>query len=148
VLRRHPWVLQVPIAGPPATPSQLAWLDRGLRALAHTALSEAEKAAVMLTLNGHVFWGARLLAERDRAAADGNAQDDDPATGTAGAISTVVDAERFPALRRALDAGIFTDQSVEADFAFGLERILDGVESLLHQRTTQSRGDPSSAGAR
>jgi AcrR family transcriptional regulator len=30
VLRRHPWMLRVPISGPPATPNHLAWLEVGL----------------------------------------------------------------------------------------------------------------------
>ena len=130
LLRRHPWVVHVPITGPPATPSQLGWLDRGLRALAGTELDEAEKAAVVLLLNGHVFWGARLFAELDRGT---------PAAGdAAGLIATVVDADHFPALRRALDAGIFADASLEADFRFGLDRILDGVERLLEQRRSRA----------
>ena len=35
-LRRHPWVLRVPISGPPVTPNQVAWLEDGL-ALARPA---------------------------------------------------------------------------------------------------------------
>jgi Tetracyclin repressor-like, C-terminal domain len=48
----------------------------------------------------------------------------------------LVDAERFPALRRALDAGIFdpSESDRDADFAFGLERILDGIERLVAER--------------
>jgi hypothetical protein len=46
----------------------------------------------------------------------------------------VVDAERFPAVRQAIDAGVFTDHSAEADVRFGLNRILDGVERLLDNR--------------
>ena len=29
-LRRHPWVLRIPISGPPVTPNQVAWLEDGL----------------------------------------------------------------------------------------------------------------------
>jgi AcrR family transcriptional regulator len=126
VLRQHPWVLRVPITGPPATPSQLAWLDRGLSALASTDLSEAEKAATILVLNGHVFWGARLFAEIDDAGGASAASAD--------VLKTAVDTERFPALRQAVDAGIFADNSNDADFRYGLDRILDGVERLLEER--------------
>jgi AcrR family transcriptional regulator len=134
LLRRHPWVVQVPIKGPPSTPSQLAWLDRGLDALAGTPLTEAEKASTLLLLNGHVFWGARLYAELDQAGADAGERDAD----LAGVLDTVVDSERFPALRRALDAGIFTDRSADADFRFGLDRILSGVEQLLRDRPARA----------
>jgi AcrR family transcriptional regulator len=131
VLQRHPWVLQIPISGPPITPSQLAWLDRGLQALADTALSEPEKAAVILLLNGHAFWEARLSLDLGRAAGAGGGTAGDREPSTSALLRRLVDAERFPALRKALDAGIFADQSRNADIAFGLERILDGVERLV-----------------
>src|SRR5262245_61220857 len=66
VLNRHPWWLQVPISPPPPTPAQVGWLDRGLAAMDDTHLEEPEKAAVILMLNGLVFWEARLNAELDR----------------------------------------------------------------------------------
>lgn len=134
VMRRHPWVMEITITGPPIRPSQLAWLDRGLRALAGTALTESEKADVILLLNGCVFWEAKLSADLARAAQTGNvAAEDTPALDTL--LSTLVDAERFPALRPALDAGIFEDgNDRDADFAFSLERVLDGVDHLVIQR--------------
>jgi Tetracyclin repressor-like, C-terminal domain len=51
-------------------------------------------------------------------------------------LSRVVDGERFPALRRALDAGLFDPSKAgrDAGFAFGLERVLDGIERLLERR--------------
>jgi hypothetical protein len=33
-----------------------------------------------------------------------------------------------------VDAGIFADNSNDADFRYGLDRILDGVERLLEER--------------
>lgn len=137
-LRRHPWVLSVPIAGPPTTPSQLDWLDRGLRALANTALTEPEKAATILLLNGHVFWGARLIVELDRA----TAAHDDPVTPSPVPLDSVADPDRYPALRQALDHGIFAEASTEDDFIFGLQRILDGIEHHLATRA-HSRNRPS-----
>ena len=47
-----------------------------------------------------------------------------------------MDIERYPALASAVAAGIFRDGSTpEDDFAFGLERILDGVGALIAQRS-------------
>jgi hypothetical protein len=53
-LRRHPWVLRVPITGPPVTPNQTAWLEDGLRALGGTGLAEGEKLSVILLVSGYV----------------------------------------------------------------------------------------------
>ena len=131
-LLRHPWYLELPIPGLRMTPNQLAWLDRGLRALARTQLAEDEKAHVVLLLNGYVFWDVRLTS--DLAGSD-------PETDAENArlISEHVDAERFPALRPALDAGIFEDgDDPEEHFRFGLERILDGVDQLVTARAARS----------
>jgi hypothetical protein len=89
-----------------------------------------EKAAVMLMLNGFVFWEARLVAELGH----GPPEAENPLDVYLRVASTQVDAERFPALRRAVDAGIFEDESRDTDFSFGLERVLDGVERLVDQR--------------
>jgi hypothetical protein len=80
-------------------------------------------------LNGYVFWDVRLAS--DLAGSDPEAD-----AAQARRIDEYVDAERFPALRPALDAGIFADADPpELHFTFGLERILDGVERLVVGRS-------------
>ena len=144
LVRRHPWILEVPLARLPFGPNRLTWLDRGLRALMETPLSGHEKANVLLLLNGVVFGEARLAAEIGGGTperGDAGEATPDPAE----ALATVADAERFPALRQAaIDAGLVDLPTVDrdADFAFGLERILDGIERLVDQR----RGLPKRAG--
>jgi AcrR family transcriptional regulator len=119
-LLRHPWAINVPISGPPMSAVQLAWLDRGLRALEGTKLTESEKADIVLLLNGYAFWEARLRTEVR------------PVTGGHAGPPDAIEA--MPALRRALEAGIFEDESVgDRGMAFGLGRILDGVEVLIAQ---------------
>ncbi|MDX6469536.1 MAG: hypothetical protein QOF75_1339 [Gaiellaceae bacterium] len=134
LVRSHPWVLEVPLARLPMGPSRAGWLDSGLEALGQTALREDEKAAVILLLNGYVFSEARFTAELTGPAA-GVVDDDAPATHMS-ALTALVDADRFPALRRALDAGIFDPSGNDRDahFSFGLERILDGIERLVSER--------------
>lgn len=137
VLRAHPWWLQVPISPPPPTPNHLAWLDRGLAAMEDTRLAEGEKAAIVLMLNGVVFWEARLSAELGAPMPE---TDEDPLALYASVMEALADAERFPALHRAVAAGIFADQSREDDFQFTLDRVLDGVERLVE------RDPPGAAG--
>jgi AcrR family transcriptional regulator len=128
VLVRHPWWLKVPIGPPPPTPSSVAWMDRGLSAMEDTRLEEAEKAAIILMLNGLVFWEARLAGELGT----GKPETDDPLAVFITVMSAA--AERFPALGRAVEAGIFEDDSRDTDFAFSLEIALDGVERLVTRR--------------
>lgn len=132
--RAHPWILQtLPMFGPPATPHQLAWLERGLAALAAVPLGEGEKVSTILLIDTHVF-GDLQFAAFDEPTAAGAA---DPAA--YGALLAGLDRERFPAVHRAVEGGAFApgpDPAGErdADFAFGLARILDGVEQLLGDR--------------
>jgi AcrR family transcriptional regulator len=133
-LRRHPWVERVPVGGLMGTPSQLAWMDRGLAPMAETALSHQERAEVLLLINGYVYWEARLNADLQRAEASGMG-----AAGFDALIGAVADAERYPAVHAAVAAGIFDDSDGDdrdGDFAFGLARVLDGVALLIEQRSS------------
>jgi AcrR family transcriptional regulator len=134
VVQQHPWALRIPL-GPMMGPGQLAWLDRGLQALADTDLTEHDKANVILLLNGHVFWAARLAADFEHNRANAAAA----VEAFSAALSTLVDTERFPALSRAIQGGLFSDGGDEEErFAFGLERILDGVDRMVGKHATQA----------
>ena len=122
LLDRHPWGMDVPITGILGTHAQLSWLDRALEALAGTGLHDGEKAEIALLLNGYVFWSARLRFQVPQEALD--------------VIPGGLDVAQYPSLASAVAAGIFEDGSTpEDDFAFGLERVMDGVAALIAQRS-------------
>jgi AcrR family transcriptional regulator len=131
MVREHPWVLYVPVSPPPATPTSVTLMERGLSPLAGTPLSEDEKGQLILMINGYVFWQARI--EHELAPGSGSATED-ALVAYVTVMRTLVD-ERWPAVRRLVDAGVFEDEedTRDADFAFGLERILDGVEALVRR---------------
>jgi AcrR family transcriptional regulator len=130
-LRRHPWVLRVPISGPPVTPNQIAWLEDGLRSLGGTGLAEGEKMSVILLVSGYVRNEATLSA--DLAAASGEQQ---IMPTWSQQLARLTDAERFPALRTALASGVFDqDDDPDDEFVFGLDRVLDGIEALVRDRS-------------
>jgi AcrR family transcriptional regulator len=123
VYHQHPWVLQTASAGPPADPGQLAWLDAGLAALGATGLAEREKlAAVMAVL--HYVRGAAALAI-DAGQVDGPEY---PAL-----LRRLLDADRFPALAAAVEAGVFDDADDDhlAEFRSGLGQLLDGIAAKV-----------------
>ncbi len=131
ILERHPWGIDVPITGVLGTDAQLGWLDRGLEALADTGLHEGEKAEIVLLLNGFVFWSARLLGSL-------------PEEPTEPVIPPSFDLGRYPYVRRAVESGIFEDDTTQdEDFAFGLETVLDGVAALVAQRSSPRPVPPS-----
>jgi AcrR family transcriptional regulator len=121
-VREHPWVVYVPIAPPPATPPSITVMERGLTPLADTGLSEHDKAHLILMLSGYVFWQARLEVELAP----------DAILAYLTVMHTLVD-DRWPAVKRTVEAGVYDDEgdTRDADFAFGLERILDGIATLM-----------------
>jgi AcrR family transcriptional regulator len=135
VLRRHPWVVRIPLSGPPITPNQVAWFERGLRALTDTGLTEAEKLYVLLLVNGFVRNEALLAADIQAAVrASGSAQTINASYGTL--LAGLVDTQRFPAISALIASGVFDDPGVpDAEFDFGLERILEGVATLVRDRS-------------
>jgi hypothetical protein len=108
-------------------PRRAAWLDGGLSALADTGLLEQEKAALVLLVNDYVFSHVRL---------DAQLADADTSAARSAFLPPAVDASRYAALQKAIDAGAFGESARDrnADFAFGLARILDGVDRLVTER--------------
>jgi AcrR family transcriptional regulator len=127
-LREHPWGLRVPITGPPATPNQVAWMEHALWPMRDTGLSEDEKASVLLLLSGYVRNEATLTAELMSA----GFISDESMMGYSRLLATLTDSDRFPAIQRLLEAGVFDRADPpEKEFSFGLERILDGLEAHI-----------------
>ncbi|MGX7827646.1 TetR/AcrR family transcriptional regulator [Actinokineospora sp. 24-640] len=134
MLRAHPWVLQVPITGPPATPNQLLWLESGLRAMVDTNLTPGEKLSVVLLLSGYVRNAATLDADLAAHNDDSTAM----MVHYGGLLARLVRPASYPELSKLISAGVFTDEDEEpdADFTFGLERILDGIEHFTQARAS------------
>jgi AcrR family transcriptional regulator len=125
--RRHPWALRVPITTPPIGPNNVAWLNNALEALGGTALTEQQKLSSVLLLSGFVRNDAILTADLAASTATGQVM---PGYGTA--LSQLIGATAFPALQRAIASGALDDDDdIDAEFGFGLERILDGLEVLI-----------------
>ncbi|MCG5438392.1 TetR/AcrR family transcriptional regulator [Micromonospora foliorum] len=135
VLRQRSWLLHVPISGPPITPQQLGWMEDGLRCLDGTTLAEGEKMSVLLLITGYVRHEATLtsqVAEGSRAA---GVEPSEMMPAYSRLVARLIDPARFPALHRVLAAGVLNqDDDPDDEFAFGLDRILDGVEALIQRR--------------
>jgi len=127
----HPWSTHVPITGPPLTPNTVAWLEAALASLRDTGLAEGEKASVALMLSGYVREHVMLTA--DLAAAG---SPDELMRGYVDTLRALAGSDRFPALTAAMDAGVFDRADPpDEELAFGLDRILDGVEVLVRRRS-------------
>jgi AcrR family transcriptional regulator len=127
--QRHPWMLSVPITGSPITPNSSAWLDASLEALEGTPLSSEERVAVALAVTGHARWCGIVQAGYTEQARGSGLTSDQVAVRESELYDRVITAEEFPALRRAIDDGVFL--SPADPFRFGMERVLDGVAAYM-----------------
>lgn len=135
-LRRHAWYVQIPLAGPPTGPRNLAWFDAALRALDGTGLDAGDRVMAVTTLITFVQGEVRMTAELIAAEAAGA-----PGAGeTYGrALGQLIDPEVLPALAAAMSQGVFDDdrpaaEKVGDDIGTSLEIILDGIEAMIRRR--------------
>jgi AcrR family transcriptional regulator len=123
VYRAHPWLLAATaMRRQMMGPNQLGWLDAALAALAPTGLPAAQQHRVFVLVAGLV----RNIAQQH---ADFDADHDREFGRLTGELLTR-HADRFPALTKAIADGAFAPDAGDP-LAFGLDRILDGVQALI-----------------
>ncbi|MFC7587679.1 TetR/AcrR family transcriptional regulator [Nonomuraea antimicrobica] len=137
LLLAHPWVLSISRLSPPLGPRRLLWLDRALAALDGTGLDDGERLNVASTLTGYALTDAALVLsatagfpEHDHTGIEGAADWGD-------LLVEVLDPETYPALSAVMRAGVMHGAegwADDADFRFGLDLLLDGVEQLIERR--------------
>ncbi|MCI4066592.1 TetR/AcrR family transcriptional regulator [Micromonospora sp. R77] len=136
---RHPWLLQVATTRPPLGPQVTAKYEYELRAVDGIGLTDLEMDAVVTLVTGYVHGAVRGAVEAAQAAARTGMTDEQWWQAHAPYLDTVLDPRRFPlAARVGTAAGQEYQAATDPDraFAFGLARILDGVEVLLRDRDT------------
>lgn len=139
--RRHPWVAEIPVAGPPLLPRSLEWMDAGLATMADLPLHPVERLSTLSLLGGYARNEVALRAIIDREAAQPpetradleyenqlrllSRDRDLPAL----AAMLAEDGELF-----GLPADAITADGDDFMVDFGLDRILDGVQALCDRR--------------
>jgi AcrR family transcriptional regulator len=144
-LRRHPWAVHIQLHGPPITPNQIGWLEAALRCLRGTSLGEGEKLASVMLVSGHAWRESTLAVDIETAqASDGKWVQ--VAMNYGATLAGLIDADRHPNVSAMVASGIFAEPGEpDYEFAFGLDRILDGIESLIDSRTPAKRTLPKPA---
>lgn len=137
--RRHPWILRVPIGAPPITPNQVVWLENGLTALRDAELAPQEKMSAILLVSGYVRNWATLTADLTAAALAGGGSDPDPQIAYGRILARLIDPLRFPEVHKMIGTGVLDDEDDDFDneFVFGLDRLLDGIETLISSRASK-----------
>jgi AcrR family transcriptional regulator len=130
-IRRHPWVVRIPISGLPVMPREIAWFEDALACMAGIGLSEARKASVIMLLSGYVRNLATTEADIEAAIRASGLSPDEWMASYPRLLRRLTDPRRFPALAAFIDAGVFdAADDPDDEFVFGLDRILDGIQAL------------------
>ncbi|MGN9767095.1 TetR/AcrR family transcriptional regulator [Micromonospora sp. SD12] len=135
-IHRHPWIRQVPIGGPPMGPNGVRWMEQGLAALRGTGLRGIERLSTILLVSGYARYWATLTADLTEAAAREQLSPDEVGARYWQQLERLTRNGPYPAVRELLaDAEDELDEELDAEWRFGLDRILDGVEALIRSRT-------------
>ena len=129
----HPWMLDIPISSTPVTPNNLAWLESALQVLEPVAISQNDKASIVLALIAQARWEGHVSRGYAEAAHAAGTTPDDLEVAATAILEQLVTPEEFPHVHAALVAGVFSPDvdGTGNPFEFGRERVLDGVESYL-----------------
>lgn len=144
VLREHAWFADIPISGVPITPNQLRFVDFGLRTMRGLPLNDYEKMSVVLLLSSYARSVGIVIRDMERTIQAGSSSEHFSGRKYSAALKQLVTPERFPDLHAVVMSGVYTEEnaeqdSVDNDFAFGLERILDGIEKYMKAKKTEGR---------
>ena len=146
--RRRAWLARLPIA-PPAGPNGIGWMECALHVLRGTGLGWAEKVGVLVLLSGMVRHTTLLAQDLEHgwaAARLGQAQAERRYSRS---LKALIDPDRFPETAALLASDILeapparADAIDDPDFAFGLERILDGVAIAVAGADRARRSRPA-----
>jgi AcrR family transcriptional regulator len=138
----HPWAAEVSQSRPPLGPGLMAKYEHELRAFDGTGLDDVETDSALTFLLGFVQAASRAEAQA-RADAERTAQSDDQWWQENGPLlAKVFDTQAYPtAVRVGAAAGAELGGAFNPAraYAFGLERVLDGLGVLIAQRASDPR---------
>jgi Tetracyclin repressor-like, C-terminal domain len=139
MLDLHQWITEMPMAAPPMAPNSLTFVETGLSAMDGTAIDDQDKLRIIGLISSYTLSEARMAHDAARAI---KAQMQ--STGGSGEVWTfdallreVVDQERYPRLYGIAwsDSSEENERDEQEEFLFGLDRILDGAESLINKQS-------------
>jgi len=138
--QRHPWLLDLASHRPPFGPNMLRRAEVALEAFDGMGLEEADVALAAQALQNYVvgaLYAARQSRELETRSGMTDAQWFEQVQEL---LARRVDPKEYPAMRRLGVAKLESRTPAELDqrFEFGLERMLDGLETFIRQR--QQRG--------
>ncbi|MDM4721397.1 TetR/AcrR family transcriptional regulator [Micromonospora sp. WMMA1363] len=132
---RHPWVLQVFTGRPPLGPNTIAKYERELAAVDGIGLTDIEMDAVVTLVQTHVEGIARRRIEAERAVRRTGITDQQWWERVQPTMAEVFTPADFPIAARVGQAAGEAHQaahSPEHAYAFGLDRLIQGIAELVN----------------
>jgi AcrR family transcriptional regulator len=131
LFRRRPWMLELPISGPPRGPHTVGWMDAGLRALRDTDLDWAAKVGAITVVSGYVRQAEQMTRQLEQGRGGMDQASAEQEWG--GHLAALVDPVRYPEVAAMFRSDLFVSPpgDPDADFAYGLELVLDGVATAV-----------------
>lgn len=136
---RHPWLLEVTPLRPVLGPNTLARYDHELRALDGIGLTDIEMDSTLVLVNAHTESSARRALEATQAEQRTGLTDEQWWRARAPILERVVEPGAYPVAGRVGTAAGEAHNAAYAPvhaFAFGLQRVLDGVDFLIRNRAS------------
>jgi AcrR family transcriptional regulator len=158
-LDQHPWITQMPLAAPPVAPNSMHFVERALEAMDDSGLPDDDKLRVIGLITSYTLSEARMAYDAARAIAQAGpgqviatqappGEDESAPRATTwtwdALLRELVDEKTYPRLYRvAWSPGQAESPDEHAEFLFGLDRILDGIQALVdRQRRLRLRAVP------
>lgn len=135
---RHPWMLQVVVHRPVLGPNMIAKFDFELRAIDGQGLSDLEMDQVISLISNYVHGAVRSAVEAMQAESRTGISDAQWWEISGPLLEKVFDPTQFPTAARVGAAAGEAYEAVgdpERAFAFGLDRVLDGLEAFIAKRS-------------
>jgi AcrR family transcriptional regulator len=140
--QQHPWTASLSPSRPPLGPGLMAKYEHELRAFDGTGLDEVETDSALTYLLGFVQASARAEADA-RTVAERSAQTDRQWWQESGPVlAKVFDTHAYPTATRvgaAAGAALGGAYNPAHAYAFGLQRVLDGLGVLIEEKSSDPR---------
>jgi AcrR family transcriptional regulator len=133
LLLRHPWMLVIDSPDSQTGPNKMAWIEAGLQTIADTGLDGGEMLEIIFSAYVYVHGSAQVFSLWEREEA--------PSWTTRSPLmQRVARNDRFPILNTILASGALDkadEEEPDESFAFGLQRMLDGIEAYINARSSR-----------
>jgi len=131
MLCARPWLAELPFVAAPHGPNWLSWLEAITDSLSRTTLAPADIGQMLSVVDGYTRGASDTAVSLARAQAKGIT----PAEWAAGVgadLGRAIGDPRFKKFAAVITAPLDAQpKSLEESFAFGLERVLDGIELYI-----------------